>query len=87
MQENICINTDAVPGFSQNCVANDIYTRHKVNRYRLVSSVTKLTDKMIIRYFGMNGGRYCKSKNSCPFLCCEYTMKIGQDFLDIPQLI
>ena len=79
MQENICINTDAVPGFFQNCVANDKIYVTKLNRTR--------TDKMIIRYFGINGGRYCKSKNSCPFLCCEYTMKIGQDFFDIPQLI
>ena len=27
--------------------------------------------------------RYCVSKKSCPFFYDEYTMKIGQGFLDI----
>ena len=30
--------------------------------------------------------KYCMSKSSCPFLCTEYNMKIGLDYLDVKYI-
>ena len=65
---------------------NKIEMRHNLEQKVHASVFLALTkDPDTNAEVAISAGKYSKSKKSCPFISSQYSMNIGQHFLDIHQ--